>query len=631
MLQKKSTFICPYCFDEHKMPDVQFRCTNTHCIKVDDVEMTRYKRGRMDAPEKGNTCFSVSSKNKVDIPKYAVCPVPECKQKTYNYVCPSCHNNLPESTLSGKNLIISIIGTRSTGKSHFIGVLINELIERISGDFGGAMEPFGNSADRYKLIFGKHLYKNKHKLALTKSSETNKDNGAYEPLIYHLTMGRKNLFSSFIESFTFVFFDTPGEDLQVFETMSTVTKYICKSAGIIFLLDPLQIPKVSNDKLFIGNKILKRAGHINEHEAAKSDEIISRVSRLIRNDKGLGKENIIDIPFAAVFSKFDVIEPIVKELAPESTILEPSPHCKNGIFDDSDQKHVDSEIQGLLKIWEADSFKNQLKINYSNYSFFAVSSLGHDNNPAEDDTIDKPNPHRIEDPLLWIFKEKGIINSSEQTGLKWFIKNFIKNNKFLSIVVLILILITAGYITVYVKSVLNRPVVVLEKSAIKLKYAADQVISNAEIFISAADQLETSASQFVNLNRQVLRACEGYMKTSDQQTRNSLARQIVTLDKQATSSGETHKSSIVKYTSTHDTYKVAEKEFIEFDEQFHKYINSNNYSGKRASDTIARVNISKENATVAAERASASSKRAGAAHDQVILTNKQREDCLKKL
>lgn len=36
----KQTFICPFCFEEHKISDVQFRCTNRRCKDVEDIELT---------------------------------------------------------------------------------------------------------------------------------------------------------------------------------------------------------------------------------------------------------------------------------------------------------------------------------------------------------------------------------------------------------------------------------------------------------------------------------------------------------------------------------------------------------------------------------------------------------------
>ena len=241
------------------------------------------------------------------------------------------------------------------------------------------------------------------KLELTQSSVQNVDNGAYRPLIFKLKLKHKALFKESIESFTFVFFDTAGEDLNDEDTMSTVNKYICKSAGIVFLLDPMQIPAVANQ---LDESTVKRAAAIDYRSAAKADDIMTRVSNLIRNDRKLPDTSKIDIPVAAVFSKFDAIEPIIPT---DCTVLNPSPHCSEKHFDMSDWHNVNSEILALLHEWGADAFISQLETNYSNFSYFAASALGLNNNPDQSGKIERPRPHRIEDPFLWILKENGVI------------------------------------------------------------------------------------------------------------------------------------------------------------------------------------------------------------------------------
>lgn len=400
----KSTFICPFCFEEHKVSDVQFRCTNRRCKDVEDIELTRYENGDISIPKMGKPTFRVASKG-LSIPKSAKCP--ECGSSTYAVVCPSCHNKLPESTLLGKDMIISVVGSRDTGKSHFVGVIINELIERISVKFGGAMEGFDDTMTRYKAGAYQRLYMDMQKLDLTKSSVQDVNNGAYRPLIFTLKLKRKVLFKEQIDSFTLVFFDTAGEDLNDEDTMSTVNKYICKSAGIIFLLDPMQFPTVRNQ---LDENTVSRASSVDWKQATRSDDIMSRVSKLIRNDKHMKSEAKINIPVAAVFSKFDAIAGLIPE---GSTILETSPHCSEKVFDMADWHNVDNEIRSLLVEWGAESFISQMDVNYTNYSYFAVSALGMDNNPKEDRRIDRPRPHRIEDPLLWILKENGVIKPSK--------------------------------------------------------------------------------------------------------------------------------------------------------------------------------------------------------------------------
>lgn len=399
------TFICPYCFDKHKITEAQFRCTNKRCKQFDDKEMTKYLNGNLTL-QLGKT-FKALSKIPFILPKSADCP--ECGNKTNKIVCPSCHNELPNATLLGKDMIISIVGSRATGKSHFVGVIIHELINRIFNNFGGEFSAHNNDTiDIYEKNFKRNLYIDFQKLDLTKSSLLEGDNGAYRPLIYKLGFKHKRLFrEDMIDTFTFVFFDTAGEDLNDEDTMSTVTKYICKSSGIIFLLDPMQIPAVINQ---LDAKTIARASSVDYRRVAHSDDIMARVSRLIRKNNNLSETQKINIPVAAVFSKFDAIYSIIPE---GCTVLETSPHCTKKSFYLPDWHNVNSEVQGLLKTWGADSFMSQLDVNYTNYSYFAVSALGLGNNPHEDHGIDKPRPHRIEDPFLWLLMKNGVIKASK--------------------------------------------------------------------------------------------------------------------------------------------------------------------------------------------------------------------------
>ncbi len=394
----KPTFICPYCFEKVSTSQVEFRCTNARCpATFEDLPMTKYLG--LTRSIMGKKTYPSNSKI---IPQSCVCP--ECKNASYKRICPMCHNELPESTLSGRDMIISVVGTRSTGKSHFVGVIIKELRDRIAPSFeGSSIESFADSNAEWQRRFGDKLYRTLERLPKTDSNMTRSDD-ALKPLIYKFKTKRKKLFGSEIESITLVFFDTAGEDLNQEDTMSTVNKYICKSAGIIFLLDPMQIPAVVNQ---LDDTTVKRAsgGRIGIEESG-ADDIMVRVSNLIRNDRGLSETDPIDIPVAAVFSKFDAVVPLVPQ---GSTVLSPSNHCPAGKFDMSDWHNVNSEILALLNAWDAGSFVSQLQTNYKKYSFFAISALGLDNNPTDAGKIQRPRPHRIEDPLLWILKENKVI------------------------------------------------------------------------------------------------------------------------------------------------------------------------------------------------------------------------------
>jgi hypothetical protein len=396
-IRKGKKFVCPYCFDEHLVQEVQFRCANLNCNDVDDIELTKYEGGNISSPLQRKKTFPAPVSKNYDLPKFANCP--DCNRETSKVVCPSCHNSLPESSLTGEDMIISIVGSRDVGKSHYIGIIIHELIERVAGRFEGVLTGFDDTMTRYEENFGRNLYVELTKLNLTQSSTIIKN----KPLIFSLTIKHNNK----IRKFTLVFFDTAGEDLNTFDTMNTVNRYICKSVGIIFLLDPMQIWTVRNQ---LADEIVSRASSVAIQQAARPDDIMTRVSELIRNDKRMESTKKIGIPVAAVFSKFDAIIPLIP---PGNTILDSSPHCDAGAFVMSDWHNVNNEIKSLLKTWGATAFVQQLELNYTNYCYFAASALGLDNSPRNDGRIDRPRPHRIEDALLWILKENGILEAKK--------------------------------------------------------------------------------------------------------------------------------------------------------------------------------------------------------------------------
>lgn len=324
---------------------------------------------------------------------------------TKKAICPKCQKPLPESTLKGKDMIISVVGSRDTGKSHYIAVIINELITRIAPAFGGSFESFDDATIiEYEKTFRKPLYENAKKVSFKETDASD----AYKPLIYSLKLPVKGFLREKVRLYTMVFFDSVGEDMQSEENMKTAERYIRESSGIIFLIDPLKIPSV-NARL--DKSVVERASSADWYHP---DNILVRVSKLLREkDQKLRDTDKIKVPVSVVFTKFDVMEPN-KGIVPEGlTIREPSPHCGEGAFNLLDGHNVNEEVKSLLRDWGAESFLTQLKMNYKSYSCFAVSSLGLHNNPAPDGSIDRPHPHRIEDPLLWLLMKRKVIKAKK--------------------------------------------------------------------------------------------------------------------------------------------------------------------------------------------------------------------------
>ena len=51
----------------------------------------------------------------------------KCGHTSYTVICPHCHNMIPKEMVEHKGYIISIIGARSSGKTNYITVLIDQL------------------------------------------------------------------------------------------------------------------------------------------------------------------------------------------------------------------------------------------------------------------------------------------------------------------------------------------------------------------------------------------------------------------------------------------------------------------------------------------------------------------------
>lgn len=244
MVSKKTTFVCPHCFEKHKLSEVQFRCANRTCREYDDLEMTKYVNGDLKMPKQEKKTFTVSMKNTFTVAYSAKCP--DCGETTYKHICPSCHNELPDSTLTSKDIIVPIVGTLTAGKSHFIGVLVKGLRDRISVSFNGVLEGFGDSYQRWERIYGDKLYLDK--LLLPRRD-------VLMPLILKFKIMKKSLFGNRIDTVTMAFFDFDENRFCYENTRHIFNKFVSNSSGIIFLIDPMQIPKVVNK---LDDSVIKR-------------------------------------------------------------------------------------------------------------------------------------------------------------------------------------------------------------------------------------------------------------------------------------------------------------------------------------------------------------------------------------
>ena len=399
----KKDYICPYCFNRHPVYNVKFRCETEHWPKeVDKTYSTfnGYARPRemhkvIEAPQPSNGMGKFMAK----MPSSCECP--GCSQETTQRICPSCHSNLPTTIGEYKDLIFAIVGAKETGKSHYISVLIDRLSKEVGEAYDCLLEPINEETiQRYRDDFWNPVFRRKETIEATRSARA--DERVRRPLLYTLKFTKKGMFNKkkTYKVITLAFFDAAGEDLDAEDTMHTLNKYIYNSAGIILLLDPLQLQHVRDN--------LDSNIHLPTINT-DSRELLFRMTNLIRKALKLKQQDKIDIPLAVALSKIDAVKPM---LDPASPLRFPSQHTDSKAFDLIDFENVQSEIEVLIKEWAEAGMTRTLETNYKSYGYFGVSSLGY--NPSADMKIKELNPYRVEDPFLWLLSEHKIIDTKRK-------------------------------------------------------------------------------------------------------------------------------------------------------------------------------------------------------------------------
>ena len=383
--------ICPYCFEPYRLKETPFRCSSpaARCAPERDEVRARVwdeaaPMGRVLPAEGG---FRREHR----------CPA--CSQTSRKRLCPLCHMELPHTTGKFRNLIFAVIGAKEAGKSHYLAVLIEQIRKHAGPDLGMLLEPLNDhTIRRYREDFYEPVFRRGTVIRGTVSALA--DRRVQIPLVYTLTFTGKDLFGRHVIKglVTLVFFDTAGEDLNDESTMNTVNKYIYRSDGIILLLDPLQLDRVRD--------------HLNgsvplPSRNADTADIVTRVTKLIRDGRGLPLNAKIPTPFAVAFSKFDAVEPLID---PQFQ-LRSDPDHRSG-FDLADFHAVNAEMQSLLSDWDNVILREQVEGYYQKFGFFGLTSLGC--NPHGDQKIPRVLPRRVEDPFLWLLHHHGLLPAARR-------------------------------------------------------------------------------------------------------------------------------------------------------------------------------------------------------------------------
>lgn len=389
--------VCPYCFEEFQRCDVMFRCGNSSCDgKAKDDALSQFWRVDRIMPPALDNELGTWGRMRDKMPDQATCPT--CGRTAYNTICPVCHNVIPKEMVERKGKIISIIGARSSGKTNYITVLIDQLKKngrKLGPGFGMLASTVADRKDdrtaiKYKTDFYDVLFTNHTVPAATAIS----DRKSKVPLIY--TIRQDNL----KERLHLVFYDTAGENFNDPSMIEENAEFLKRSDAVIFLLDTFSIPYV-HDKLGMTSEI--------EHPI---EEIIENINGYFseRVDKRT-KEEFFRKPVAFAFSKFDALLRHEAEFGdmclPGISLDQNSAFLDGRGVDFDDMRMVSEGIKAALtgdEYWAEGNFASCAG-DYKNHLFFGFSSLGKD--PEGDGTIKDIKPYRVLDPIVWALGQLG--------------------------------------------------------------------------------------------------------------------------------------------------------------------------------------------------------------------------------
>jgi GTPase SAR1 family protein len=307
---------------------------------------------------------------------------------------PTAPHDLPFSAGLQESLLVGLIGAKSSGKSHFIASLVQRFQGQVASDFSAAMIPCTDETPkRYQREFYGPLFDKKVALPVTI--------GQQAPLIYDLTFDGSLWGERKARSVTLALYDTAGEAFNDPAEVRRVVQYLRAAAGVVFLIDPLQIPEVRQK--------LPRSVPLPELSSnGEPSQIIANVLGVMEGGKVLETTESLSIPVAVALAKCDVLR--------DAGLID-----LNRLWN-ADRRHIAAfdremheDINGMMGEWVhrwSLAAHSTLARRFSRVAFFGVSATG----CAIDNRTNRypfVSPWRVEDPFLWLLAELGVIPSKE--------------------------------------------------------------------------------------------------------------------------------------------------------------------------------------------------------------------------
>lgn len=367
-MHMKQQIVCPKCFVRYPEEERLLVCQNSLC---------------------GSSGERIPETSAVMENGQPLCP--DCGREITMRLCPRCGFEFSGHSPGAEMLGISMVGAERCGKSHFLTVLVNCLKKEMAKSYGCALYPLGGDStiEQYNKKYFQPLFVDGRVVASTAQEDV-------EPLIYALVFPEGNQKG---KTANLTFYDACGANFDSVRTMEESNRNIYNSQGILFMIDPTQFTMIRDRRRARGKPVCE----------VDPVTLLSRTIHLIRC--GGGQSDIrqkITIPIAVCLTKLDIVRPW---LDVSSFVGNTSLHLRKPGFDLPDFASSSLEVMSLIESWAGKELLNQVTSQFATYGFFGFSSLGEE--PTPDGRVQRIQPHRAMDPLLWLLYKNNIIGAAK--------------------------------------------------------------------------------------------------------------------------------------------------------------------------------------------------------------------------
>ncbi|MEO2207643.1 hypothetical protein ABGV42_28440 [Paenibacillus pabuli] len=385
--------VCPYCFSKFSPEEVVFRAAHHRDDDEDyalgeDAKLNRYReRFGLDTVfdmEAVLAPHDVPEEHRIYSDNIVMGLNDRYGVVTRRRLCPHCHNELPVTAGKAPSNIISIIGASQVGKSVYMTSLIHTLQHYTADHFDAACMPLNAEISRrFRADYEEPLFERGDLLDSTQKEKLQ------EPFIFQFVFKDEDK-----APLTLVFFDVAGEGMVEQDYLGLHGQHIKNSAGILFMVDPLQIRSIRD-------KIRINLGNEPGEWTPRYDEPRDVVLTLFGDFIAYQDKAKTDIPTAVVLTKSDMLHSLKDEegdyIKSNSNVFRNMVH--RDWFDLTEFENIDGEIRRFIEKVDR-PFKGTMDVYFKDTAYFAVSALG--SNPVDMKLQGVVSPIRVDEPFLWL-------------------------------------------------------------------------------------------------------------------------------------------------------------------------------------------------------------------------------------